>query len=178
MSKHLDVGSTAATHKQRYWLVAKEEDGWLGDLRRGSRSMGPWGKVLGEKTGEGESSPTLFLILSIFHIISTRVWESEQKQWAKRGRCHLGQVSAGEWDQHGCQVEGERGYLENSSANSISPHYLRSLPSHPPIVIPWHCPGQLLLETIRQTMLTKCVRHMITDQQCHTQYNHESIDTL
>lgn len=25
--KHLDVGSTAATHKQRYWLVAKEEDG-------------------------------------------------------------------------------------------------------------------------------------------------------
>lgn len=38
-SKHLNVGSTATTHQQRYWFVAKEDDERLGNLT-GSPSMG------------------------------------------------------------------------------------------------------------------------------------------
>lgn len=69
--------------------------------------MGPGGKVLGEETGEGVSSPTLFLILSIFHIISTRVWESEPETLSKER-----QVSPGAsitWGTRSAWVSGEGG---------------------------------------------------------------------
>lgn len=69
--------------------------------------MGPGGKVLGEETGEGVSSPTLFLILSIFHIISTRVWESEPETLSKERQ--VSPRASVTWGTRSAWVSGEGG---------------------------------------------------------------------
>lgn len=106
MSKHLNMGSMAATHQQRYWLVAKEDDGRLENLRR---ALPAWdNEVFGstkKRTGEGESSPTppphsSSLSHDFYQSLRKRDGSNEQRDGS--GSCHIG-------DREGSDSPGEQG---------------------------------------------------------------------
>lgn len=100
MSKHLNVGSTAATHQQRYQLVAKEETWKL------KKRLSLHGST--EKNRRGEHSPIPSRHASPPSHHFHRAWENEMEAMS-RGEgenCHLGERERSDspGEQHGTGV--------------------------------------------------------------------------